>query len=94
MDKERHFIMKLRKVSFNLALPKSDDKLPLDLMLTRGYKRMDILECFEHLQSCGFGFFNRGKQGRGYVAFFVPNKKCPTNIDLSFQIQQRQLNAL
>jgi hypothetical protein len=81
--------MKLRKVSFDLTLPRSDNKLAIDLMLTRGYSKKDILECFEHLQSCGFGFFNRGKQGRGHIAFFVPNCKCPPNINLSFQVQQK-----
>lgn len=78
--------MNLRKVSFNLTLPKCDNKLQVDFMLTRGYSKSDILECFEHLQSCGFGFFNRGKQGRGHIAYFVPNKMCPSSIDISFQV--------
>jgi len=76
-------------INFDLSLPEDWDELPIPLMLARGYRRQHVVSCFEKLQELGYGKFERGSQGRGNVAKFVPNNKCPNEYSMFFTKKKR-----
>ena len=78
-----------REVKFNLALPYNQSKLPISLMLARGYLKPDIIACFEELQNNNFGAFDRGSQGKGHIGTFIPNDLMPQEYSIVFEIKKR-----
>jgi len=77
------------RITFNLSLPSASKEITAPLMLARGYERKKILELFEKLQEEGFGKFDRGRQGRGNVAKFIPNDICPEEYTMEFVLKKR-----
>lgn len=76
-------------VTFNISLNIASKEITTPLMLARGYEKKRILELFERLQEEGFGDFDRGTQGRGNVAKFIPNDICPTEYTMDFVLKKR-----
>jgi hypothetical protein len=72
---------------FDLSLPGGYIELPIPLLLARGYKKPNIVACFEELERRGFGKFDRGSQGRSKVGRFIPNETCPIEFAIDFQIK-------
>jgi len=77
------------KVIFNIAPHATSKEITIDLMLARGYEKKKALDLFIKLQEEGFGIFDKGKQGRGKVAKFIPNDKCPTEYTMIFVLKKR-----
>jgi hypothetical protein len=72
----------MRKVLFELTLPNNYDHLPAPYLLAKNYKKKDVIKCFETLEKLGYGKFDRGKAGRGQIARFYKNDKCPDTFEL------------
>jgi len=76
-------------VSFDLTLPAESKEILASLMLARGYSQKHVLYCFQQLQDNGMGEFDRGSQGRGRVAKFIPNENCPGEICIEFEVKKK-----
>lgn len=62
----------MEEITFNLL-----SSLTMPELLKAGYRREDITNLFETLQSKGFGTYNKGKRGKGCFSYFQKNANCP-----------------
>jgi hypothetical protein len=81
--------MDIRKVNFDLSIPKGQSSITLPLMLARGYSKADVIHFFEHLEKINYGKFDRGSIGYGKYGKFIPNENCPNSLEFEIEIKKR-----
>jgi len=78
-----------KTIPFTLVFEGDSREITITYYINEGYDRRYVTMLFEKLQALGYGEFLRGKKGRGFVAKFVANKKCPEVYILEVEQKKR-----